>query len=200
MTMEADVEKALLRREIRERKRQRSAEELAAMSLKAAERVKQVLNAEGKDGLGEEGNGLGATRTVLLYWSLPDEVATHGLADELAEQGWRVVLPRMIGDGELELRLYTGRHDLKADPRYHIMEPIGRLFTDYADVDAAIIPGMAFDGQRRRLGRGKGYYDRLLPKLANAVKIGLCFSFQMVEAVPVDSHDVRMDMVVSDGQ
>ena len=80
---------------------------------------------------------------------------------------------------------------------FGILEPTGEVFSDYDNVDAAIIPGMAFDGHGNRLGRGKGYYDRLLPRLTKAYKIGVCFPFQYFDEIPSEEHDVVMDCVVS---
>lgn len=79
------------------------------------------------------------------------------------------------------------------------MEPTGEPFTDYAAIDVAVVPGMGFDTSCRRLGRGKGYYDRLLPKAANACKIGVCFGFQLLASIPADGHDVKMDRIITHG-
>ena len=70
----------------------------------------------------------------------------------------------------------------------------GNDFTEFDKIDIAIIPGMAFDRNHNRLGRGKGFYDRLLPKI-KAPKIGICFSFQVVDEVPVDELDIPLDEV-----
>ena len=64
-------------------------------------------------------------------------------------------------------------------------------------IGGAIIPGVAFDRHGARLGRGKGYYDRLLPQLSNAYRIGICFPFQMLEHLPSEPHDVLMNEIVS---
>lgn len=76
------------------------------------------------------------------------------------------------------------------------MEPTGELFTDYDLIDVAIVPGMAFDREGHRLGRGKGYYDRFLAQLPHIYKIGICFPFQLVDKVPADVHDILMDEVI----
>jgi 5-formyltetrahydrofolate cyclo-ligase len=76
------------------------------------------------------------------------------------------------------------------------MEPVGTRFTDYAAIDVAVVPGMVFDAQGHRLGRGKGYYDRFLAKLPGVYKIGLCFSWQMVDEVPSEANDITMDEVM----
>ena len=132
---------------------------------------------------------------ILLYSALPDEVPTQSLMDDLVAQGKTVVLPRVVSDTDMELRRYTGQQDLQTGA-YGILEPTGELFTDYDAIDVAIIPGMAFDAEGHRLGRGKGYYDRFLARVPHLYKIGLCFSWQMVDHVPCDEHDAVMDEVI----
>ena len=134
--------------------------------------------------------------TLLLYSALPDEVPTQSLLDELVAQGKTVLLPRVVSDTDMELRQYTGMQDLQAGA-FGILEPTGKLFTDYKKIDVAVIPGMAFDKKGHRLGRGKGYYDRFLRLLPNTYKIGICFSWQLVDHVPTDEHDILMDHILS---
>lgn len=128
-------------------------------------------------------------KTVLLYHALPDEVDTTLLLNSTGKQ---ILLPVVIGDN-LELRIYTGEMQEGA---FHIMEPVGAVFTAYNEIDLAIIPGMAFDAEGHRLGRGKGYYDRLLPHLPHAYRLGLCFPFQLLEEVPAEPHDILMHEVL----
>jgi 5-formyltetrahydrofolate cyclo-ligase len=135
-------------------------------------------------------------RTLLLYSALPDEVQTQPLLDELLSQGKTILLPRVVSDTNMELRRYTGPQDLQPGA-YHIMEPTGQLFTDYKQIDIAIIPGMAFDREGHRLGRGKGYYDRFLRKLGKVTKVGVCYDFQIQDNLPWSWHDVRMDKVIT---
>ena len=116
-----------------------------------------------------------AAKTVLMYYSLDDEVNTHNT--------------------EMELRRYTGPQDLQGG-FFNIMEPVGERFDRYEEIDLAVVPGMAFDSQNNRLGRGKGYYDRMLPRLVNAYKIGVCFDFQRLPGVPADEHDCKVDEVI----
>ena len=73
---------------------------------------------------------------------------------------------------------------------------VGKPFPCYSEIDVAIIPGMSFDNDGNRLGRGKGYYDRLLAKIPQTYKIGMCFDFQKVEEVPTEETDIRMDEVL----
>jgi 5-formyltetrahydrofolate cyclo-ligase len=136
----------------------------------------------------------GAASTVLLYHSLPDEVDTHAFV----RKWWRakrLLLPVVVG-ADLELREYKGEESM-ALGRFGIEEPVGKAFTDYGGIDLAVVPGVAFDRRGNRLGRGRGYYDRLLPSLPSTYKIGICFPFQLVEEVPAEPFDIRMDEVLT---
>lgn len=132
---------------------------------------------------------------ILLYHSLKDEVQTHLFIEKWKERK-QILLPVVVGD-ILELREYTGLHDLKIGA-YGIEEPTGKLFTDYDRIDLAIIPGVSFDKEGNRLGRGKGYYDRLLPSIKQACKIGICYSFQLSEHIPCEPHDIKMNRVYTE--
>lgn len=133
-------------------------------------------------------------RTVLCYYSLPDEVQTHAFVERWKDKKC-ILLPVVKGD-DLELKCYTGQQNLKSNA-YHIEEPTGQLFTDYGSVDLVLVPGVSFDAAGVRLGRGRGYYDRLLPKLSS-YNIGVCYGFQVSQKVPCESFDKRMDAVVTE--
>jgi len=71
------------------------------------------------------------------------------------------------------------------------------VFATKDELDLIIVPGVAFDRAGGRVGRGGGFYDRLLPQYS-ALRAGICFDFQYLEAVPAEEHDIRMDWVVTD--
>lgn len=177
-----NTSKSALRKHIREMKRQFTNEELEELSLPVMSRLLAHL-------------AVTEAKTILMYYSLPDEVCTHDTVNRLVQAGKTVLLPRVTGDTDMELRIYTAPADLAAG-HYGIMEPTGEVYTDYGRIDVAVVPGMAFDEQGHRLGRGKGYYDRFLPKAAKAYKIGVCFGFQKQETIPTDDNDVTMDCVI----
>lgn len=139
----------------------------------------------------------GSAKTVLCYSALPDEPQLQKLIDEALAEGKRVFLPVVIGD-DLVIRQYKG-HRQMAKGAFHIMEPTGENVPreQYNDIELAIVPGMAFDKDGHRLGRGKGYYDKLLPRLTKAVCVGVCFPFQYFSEIPHEAHDVGMDLVVT---
>lgn len=137
-----------------------------------------------------------AADTILLYYSLPDEVSTCGIIQRLRRDGKTIILPRVASGESMTLHVYTGENGLTTGA-YGIMEPVGVPFLDYESITVAVVPGIAFDAQGNRLGRGRGYYDRLLPQLTHAYKIGLCFPFQLVSNVPTAATDIRMDEIVA---
>ena len=171
-----------LRRQMRQIKRQFTPQQLEELSLPIVARLKARL---------------AEAQTVLAYYSLPDEVNTHQLLDDLLAEGKKVFLPKVLDDETMEIRRYTGRHDLQ-EGILHLMEPTGESFTAYEDIDIVVVPGMAFDARGHRLGRGRGYYDRFLSSQRTfpSELIGVCFDFQKVPEVPVDEHDFPVDEVI----
>ncbi|MCD7721871.1 MAG: 5-formyltetrahydrofolate cyclo-ligase [Prevotellaceae bacterium] len=169
-----------LRQWVRQRKAEHSSEELRQLSL-------DICNALRRDPRWQ------ASRTALLYHALPDEVCLSPLIEEGFREGKRILLPVVSGES-LQLREYEGEQSLSRGP-FGIMEPTGREFTDLTHIDLALIPALAYDPQGNRLGRGRGYYDRLLPHLARNIYIGVCFPFQLVAAVPHCEHDWKVSEV-----
>jgi len=133
-------------------------------------------------------------KIILLYHSLKDEVRTHSFIEKWKEEK-TILLPVVEGDN-LKLRIHKDSSGLRTGA-YGIEEPTGKLFTEYKKIDLAIIPGISFDAHGNRLGRGKGYYDRLLPDV-KAYKIGICFAFQVFEDIPTEPHDTKMDLVITE--
>lgn len=174
--------KSELRQQMKVLKRQFTSNQLHEQSLAL---VNKVLNHP----------RVNAAKTILLYYSMPDEVDTHNLVDLLREQGKTVLLPVTLAH-ELEIRRYEGPKSLQEGWAFRIMEPTGAVFTQLHTIDLVIVPGMGFDPQGNRLGRGKGYYDRFLRLVPQAYKLGLCFDFQKVASVPTEDTDVRMDEII----
>lgn len=132
--------------------------------------------------------------TVLMYYSLPDEPFTHDIINSL--EGKTVLLPRVVDAENMEIRQYTGSSDMQMGA-FGILEPTGPVVSDYAAIDVAVVPGIAFDRQCHRMGRGRGYYDRFLAPVPSIHKIGICFPERLFDAIPFCPHDVVMDEVVT---
>lgn len=135
-------------------------------------------------------------KTVLLYWSMDDEVYTHDFVKRWYQEK-TLLLPCVDGD-DLLLRQYTGPESMQPGPQFGIPEPVGPVFEALEQVQMIVVPGVAFDRNKNRMGRGRGFYDRLLKSTPNAVKVGVAFSFQLFDTIPVEPFDVPMDIVVSE--
>jgi len=133
--------------------------------------------------------------SILAYWSLPDEVITH-MAVERWAKSKKVYLPVVKGD-DLELVRFEGVESMKPESTYGILEPTSNEKVEIGSIDLVVVPGVAFDKKCNRMGRGKGYYDRLLSESV-AAKVGVAFNFQTIDEVPVESHDIKLDMVISE--
>lgn len=136
-----------------------------------------------------------AARTVLLYRNLPGEWSTVGLANGAWRAGKRVAMPRVAGPGRLALHEVRAWTDLRPGA-FGIHEPDAALAgVGPGDVDLAIVPGVAWGRDGARLGRGGGYYDRLVPALRPGAAWGVGFDVQVVRDVPLEAHDVRVARV-----
>ena len=179
------MDKKELRRYIREQKRHFTPQQLGEMSLSIMSSVLTHPRVQEED-------------TILMYHSLPDEVDTHSALDKLLAMGKKVLLPKVISDTGMTIHEYTGKDSLQPSEPYGILEPTTpELSIINCQLSIAVVPGMAFDRQGHRLGRGKGYYDRFLSRIPNIYKIGVCFPFQMLESIPSESTDVVMDEVIT---
>ena len=112
---------------------------------------------------------------IALYHAIPGEVQTAGL----------------------QLLLYAGKESLKTGV-FGILEPSEDCeAVPESEIDLIIVPGVAFDRQHNRLGRGKGFYDRLLSTL-DVPKIGICYDFQLKDQIPAEPFDRKMDLIITE--
>jgi 5-formyltetrahydrofolate cyclo-ligase len=136
---------------------------------------------------------------VAIYSSFQNEDDTFGLLDQALTRGKQVFLPRSLGDEFLFAQI-SSRAELAAG-RFGIFEPIRATVLTASDKTDLIIfvPGVAFDIQGNRLGRGAGSYDRFLaPFSGSACLVGLAYEFQIIAAVPVQSWDCAMRFIVTE--
>ncbi len=135
------------------------------------------------------------TSCIALYYALPGEVETESLLEKWYQQK-KLVLPLVKGD-DLQFQQYLGKDYLQRGA-FNIWEPDEKCpIVDLQDIELIIVPGVAFDRSRNRLGRGKGFYDRMLAQL-EIPKIGICFDFQLKEEIPADTFDKKMDLIITE--
>ena len=130
---------------------------------------------------------------ILMYHSLPDELSTHEFIDKWSGRK-RFFLPRVNGVN-LELLPY-GRTALRLGA-FQIEEPQGDEVTPAELMELIVVPGVAFDRRGNRMGRGKGFYDRLLTE-TKATTVGVGYDFQLLDEVPAEVHDAPLDMIITE--
>ena len=161
-----------------------------------AEKTKQV-----EDNLFEFANFREA-QTVLLYVNNKTEVKSGNIIKKCFDVNKIVILPAFnIKTYKMKLmKVDNPDNDLTIGPR-GILEPdINRCKIVPVDfIDLAIIPGVAFDEKGGRIGTGEGYYDRFIPKLSITTrKVALALECQIIQQVPVESHDKHVDIIITD--
>jgi len=181
------AEKRRLRTLLRQRRRALSAQDVRKNSQRIAARLcAQAMFHQ--------------ARQILLYSSDENEVETEGLWQAACRRGIDVYYPRVTADKqEVE---FVRRHDNEPliPGVFDIPVPPGEdLLTSVAQTDLVLIPGVGFDRAGHRLGRGRGYYDRVLRNLlAGALRVGLAHDYQIVSHIPIDEHDERVDYIVTE--
>jgi len=135
----------------------------------------------------------GSPRGVVL----PDHTAPKGGANRPGEPSKQFYIPAFDeAIGGYRMAKYTPK--LKKG-KFGIPEPEHPVWAGPQELDLVLVPGVAFDRAGNRIGRGGGFYDRLLRRYS-AVRAGICFDFQILETVPAEPHDCRMDRLVSESE
>ena len=136
------------------------------------------------------------SKTIMFFVSFGSEANTHEMIrNSLGKKN--VVIPKVL-EHEIEPSIIIDFDNLVSSGKFGILEPIEPMKIAYKNIDLVIVPGIAFDSDGHRIGYGFGYYDKFLKKVPKAVKIGLCFDFQIVEKIPREEHDVAVDFIVTE--
>lgn len=183
--MSSPNEKSLVRRTIRQKLAALSPEARAAHSARLYERLNSLT-------IWRE------ARTILAFAALQDEPDLDGLLAEAISAGRRIALPQFVG-GETGYQavLVTDWKEGLIAARFGVREPkSGSPVVPWKQLDLVLVPGLAFDRRGARLGRGRGFYDRLLVDCAGH-RCGVAFDAQIVEAVPEEAHDRRMNSILT---
>ena len=139
-----------------------------------------------------------ASKILMAYASTADELQLDGLFAACFADQKILAIPFIVGRGKM-LPVVVPNFDSLEIGAFNIptvREP--RNFLDPAQIDCVVVPGAAFAVNGGRLGLGGGYYDRFLPRAKNSVTVALAYDFQIVDNLPLESHDVRVDFVVTE--
>lgn len=142
--------------------------------------------------------------TVMFYIDVRSEVRTRLDLQQALDSGKTIIVPWCNEDGELELFRLTSMDELEIG-MYRILEPKAELRhlpekqVAVSELDLIMVPGVGFDKRGGRMGHGKGYYDKLLEHARpDTPLVALAFECQLFEEIPVASHDVFMDKIITE--
>jgi 5-formyltetrahydrofolate cyclo-ligase len=138
-------------------------------------------------------------RVVLAYAALRFELDPSPALTRAAQQGKTVLLPRVAPESStLSLHVYEAGDEL-CESGFGVREPLASAPQVLPDqVDLVLVPALAFDARGYRLGYGKGFYDRLLPLLSRAERVGLAFELSLLPQLPNEDHDIAVHRVVTE--
>ena len=131
-------------------------------------------------------------KNILLYNALPDELPTDCMLEKW--NGSKEIFLPVVVDDNLVIKKYNKK--LLRVGAFGIFEPEGDE-VEIGLIDLIIVPGVAFDRHLNRLGRGKGYYDRLLTN-SNAYFIGIGYDMQVVDSITTEPHDIKMNCIITE--
>ena len=136
---------------------------------------------------------------IMIYMSLPSEVETSTLAVKAWAEGKQIAVPRVDWNRQRMEPVEINSLDIDVTTVKGVREPCEGKVVPLDLIDVVIIPGMAFDRRGFRVGRGRGFYDRFLAQQAfKGVRCAVCFHEQIIDHVPTETHDIPMDLIVTD--
>lgn len=143
-------------------------------------------------------------KLVMAYMDFRDEAGTACIIAECFKRRKRVALPVVTGKNGTAFGLQVfetvpGTGLLKSSFGISEPDPGTAVRVDEAEIDLVIVPGVAFDLLKYRIGYGAGYYDRFLAKLRpDCVTVGIAYDLQIVDRIPAEAHDIPVDKVVTE--
>jgi len=185
MSTEISARKSELRQQLRAKLKSLAAGDCAESSLRACEllRAQMIWKNAG---------------AILFYAPLPDEVDLSPLLDEALAAKKIVALPRFLVATKTyaAVQIKSWKDD-GAPGKFGIHEPSENCpVIPLNHLDLVLAPGVGFDSIGHRLGRGQGFYDRLLAQVSG-IKCGIAFDEQMVQEIPAEPHDVRLNCILT---
>lgn len=184
----------LAKRELRARARE---------SMAALPAVRRAEASRAACGLAQQQEWFRRSMVMMVYAPLPMELDIRPLVECALRAGRVVCVPKVGWEGRsLTPVAIHSMDDLIEGERFGLREPRAGARVVVKDMlDLVIVPGLAFDGEGGRLGRGAGFYDRFLGALGpRIVKAGIAYDAQIFASVPTEAQDVRLDVLVTESR
>lgn len=174
------MDKDYIRRKVRARKSLLERDEIVGAATKVFQQLENLA-------------AFAVSNRILIYNSLPDELSTRSFIDRWASRK-QFFLPRVNG---IDLDILPYDRTRMHVGAFRIEEPTGDNIASPDTMDLVIVPAVAYDRSGNRIGRGKGYYDRLL-RLTNAMRVGVAYDFQIFDDIEPEPHDIPVDIVITE--
>lgn len=138
---------------------------------------------------------------VMVYVPIAKEVDCRAIAEKCWQMKKKVAVPKVdFNKKTMKAVEIKSLNDSEFKSGELVKKPISEKVVQIKDVDLVIVPGLGFDQEGNRLGRGGGYYDRFLADSGEAILCGVCFDCQVVEKMPINENDAAMDYIVTENK
>ncbi len=140
-----------------------------------------------------------SAKSIATFVDFENEPPTKPVIEKALEMGKTVLVPRTNSNEKtLSFHAIQKLSELKPNKR-GILEPsIEKTELKPHEIDLVLVPGLVFDENGHRLGSGQGYFDRVLPKMKKAFRIGLAFEEFVIAKLPAEAHDAKMDALITE--
>ena len=181
--MSVSIEKSALRKHLLERRDATSSELRDIVSEKIHENLKKISSYTN-------------SQNIACYFPIGSEIDTHNIMLGVLEQDKKMLLPK-ITENNMEFYIVPDLEKLEKG-RFDIMEPKDSC-KKAGNIDCILIPTIGISKSGDRLGYGRGYYDKFLSS-TNAMKISLTYSKQIIKSIPIDTHDIKIDLIITEDE
>jgi len=183
MQIDLNKSKTALRSEMKQKRQMLDLEQRRRASQMIANRLNELVPIQ-------------KARTIMGYAAIQNEADMIPFLEAQHQLGKTILLPRVQADQLVAVEWQSWQET--AVSSFGIREPLGEVYP-LADIDVVLVPGLAFDGRGYRLGFGRGFYDRFLPKRCpDAFKCGICYEFQVVDSVLPHAADIPIHWIVTE--
>lgn len=137
-----------------------------------------------------------ASKNICIYVNYKSEINTRKIIEIALENNKNIYVPRIKRNREMEFIKIKSLNDLEKN-KMGILEPKLNLKESVEEIDINVLPGLAFDLSGGRIGYGGGYYDKYFYD-KSCLNISLCYEIQLIDEIPMESHDITYDYLISE--
>lgn len=141
-------------------------------------------------------------QNIMIFMDMKNEVRITKLIELYPEKNF--FISKIVNSKNREMKINKYNENELVLHKFGYYESSSDDFYDEKILDIVIVPALAFDSSKNRIGFGGGYYDTFLNKVRgknkNTLFIGVCYDFQMIEEVPIEGHDITLDLVINESE